>query len=450
MAARILRLGGVLVLAAVCFGGRLAAQPPQGIEVLARGPVHEAFATPTAQPEPTQAVPRQPPPPLEELPPDEKPDGDCVWVNGYWAWDDDRNDFLWVSGIWRTPPPGKSWVPGYWRDAQGQWQYVPGFWTVAEAAEAQSVTYLPAPPAPPLVAPPGPQPVPDSFYVPGTWVWSGDTYAWRAGYWARVQPGYVWVAAHYRWTPGGYIYIGGYWDLAVARRGVLFAPVVISPSVVRVGFVYTPAYVVSNTIVMDSLFVRTSTCHYYFGDYYEPRYRTIGFESAVVYSQRSYDPIVVYHVYEHREDPTFISLQINLFNDRSAGRAPVPPRTLMAQQNIVQNTVVQNNVVNNNVTVVNNYNTVIAPVTQMSTVNNIKTVQVTPAQKAQVVQHAQAVRQVAAQRTQSEVPVAGGKPTQPRVATLNVPPPTPNTPRPNPTATAPATPTHPGTPAAGR
>src|SRR5690242_16100732 len=56
---------------------------PRGVEVLARGPVHEAFASLTAEPAPTQAVPRHPPKPLEELPPAEKPEGHVVWIGGY-------------------------------------------------------------------------------------------------------------------------------------------------------------------------------------------------------------------------------------------------------------------------------------------------------------------------------------------------------------------------------
>src|SRR5947209_794952 len=83
---------------------------PKGIEVLARGPVHEAFASPTADPEPTRSVPKRPPGPLDEMPPQEKPEGEVIWISGYWAWDDDRADFIWVSGTWRTPPPGKEWV----------------------------------------------------------------------------------------------------------------------------------------------------------------------------------------------------------------------------------------------------------------------------------------------------------------------------------------------------
>ena len=81
--------------------------PPQGAavdadegdgpaEVLIRGPVHEAFAEPvTFNPKPGFIAPRQPPELVEELPPDQKPEGDNVaWISGYWSWDDDRKDFI--------------------------------------------------------------------------------------------------------------------------------------------------------------------------------------------------------------------------------------------------------------------------------------------------------------------------------------------------------------------
>ena len=85
--------------------------------------------------------------------------------------------------------------------------------------------------------------------MPGHWEWHGAGtviingtpayrdagYGWVAGYWARVQPGYVWVAAHYRWTPSGFIYIPGYWDLAVSRRGFLYAPVYMNVALVGPG-----------------------------------------------------------------------------------------------------------------------------------------------------------------------------------------------------------------------
>src|SRR5215469_12817897 len=66
--------------------------------------------------------------PVDEMPPAEKPEGNVVWIGGYWGYDDDRKDFLWVSGVWRTPPPSKQWIAGYWREEGEQWQWVPGFW----------------------------------------------------------------------------------------------------------------------------------------------------------------------------------------------------------------------------------------------------------------------------------------------------------------------------------
>src|SRR5215471_16817919 len=88
-------LGLVLLLGA--SRSALAQDPPPpaqpdgaGAEVLTRGPVHEAFAEPaTGRPEQSQVITKQPPEAIEELPPDQRPDGDNVqWIPGYWAWDD--------------------------------------------------------------------------------------------------------------------------------------------------------------------------------------------------------------------------------------------------------------------------------------------------------------------------------------------------------------------------
>ena len=92
------------------------ANAEQGVQVLARGPVHEAFAeTVTYNPEPGVVASKTPPAAIEEVPPAQRPAGTNVaWIPGYWSWDDERNDFLWVSGVWRALPPGRQWVPGYW------------------------------------------------------------------------------------------------------------------------------------------------------------------------------------------------------------------------------------------------------------------------------------------------------------------------------------------------
>jgi hypothetical protein len=310
---------------------------PNGIDVQARGPVHEAFATPSSEARPTQPVAKKPPAPLEEMPPEDKPAGDMVWIGGYYAWDDDRQDFLWVSGCWRARLPGKEWVPGYWREIGEQWQWVPGFWASVQNNQPVQVTYNPEPPAPPPVAAPPPAPALDMFFVPGYWMWMGDRYAWRAGYYTRIRPGYVYVASHYRWTPYGYVFVPGYWDLAVAQRGLLYAPVTVNPNVVGVGFVYTPCYAVTDTLVLDAMFIRPSTCHYYFGDYYGPRYVALGFEPCVVYSRRYYEPIFVYRRWEYRDNPRWLDVQVNLYHERSSGRAPLPPRTLIQQTTIINN-----------------------------------------------------------------------------------------------------------------
>src|SRR5437868_7994 len=46
---------------------------PPAPEVQARGPVHEAFAEPATLPSASPVVPKQPPAPIEELPPEQKP-----------------------------------------------------------------------------------------------------------------------------------------------------------------------------------------------------------------------------------------------------------------------------------------------------------------------------------------------------------------------------------------
>jgi hypothetical protein len=389
-------------------------------------------------------VTTEPPKPLDELPPEQKPEGDVRWISGYWAWDDDRNNFLWVSGVWRTPPPGKQWIGGYWKQDGDKWVWVPGFWTaLAQESEAsqgaaqdtttQQVTYLPQPPAPPAVAAPAEPPAPDTFWVPGAWEWRGTTYVWRAGYWARVQPGYVWVPPHYRWTPGGYLYVAGYWDLAIARRGLLYAPVVVDPYVVGAGFVYTPAYAVPETVIVDAMFVRPCYCHYYFGDYYGVAYANLGFESCVVYSRTHYEPIFVYERWDHRAEPSWFDVRVDICLGRSAGRVPCPPRTLVQQNTIINQQITSvtnvtnvtnvNNITNNTTNITKNVtnNQMVMPASQVAAAKGIKTVALAPAARIQAQQQAQAVQQVALQRSRTETPVTGAAANQPRVAALNVP-----------------------------
>ncbi len=251
--------------------------PEDGIEVLTRGPVHEAFAgTAGLDREAGLVVQKQPPQAIEELPPDQRPDGDNVtWIPGYWAWDDERNDFLWVSGVWRNLPPGRQWVPGYWGQSDTDSQWISGYWADAQANE---IEYLPEPPATVDVGPNIAAPSANHTWVPGSWVWQDNRYAWRPGFWAANQPNWVWTPASYVSTPRGHVFVDGYWDYPVARRGMLFAPVFFSPATfAQRGFSYSPSTAINPGTFMDNLFVRPQYQHYYFGDYEAANYRDAGF-----------------------------------------------------------------------------------------------------------------------------------------------------------------------------
>ena len=170
------------------------------MEVLAKGPVHEAFATTAEAPAAAPVVPKQPPEPIEELPPEQKPEGDNVqWLPGYWHWDEEGEKFIWVSGFWRQPPPGRVWVPGSWRAVTGGWHWVGGFWQEVspKALPAQpnqpvqpEIEYLSEPPATLEVGPTVAAPSTTSMYVPGAWVWRGR-YVWRPGVWVERVSGFI-------------------------------------------------------------------------------------------------------------------------------------------------------------------------------------------------------------------------------------------------------------------
>jgi len=219
---------GVLLVGSTPAPSQQPPPPPAGAaedtEALARGPVHEAFAEPVDyRPQPGPVVEKQPPDAIDELPPDQKPDGNDVhWIPGYWAWDGESKDYLWVSGFWRDEPPGRRWVPGSWQEVEGGWQWSSGFWA---PEDTQEVNYVPYPPPQIDAGPSTPAPQPNDVYNPGCWVWRESRYLWRPGFWVTYQPDWVWVPARYVWTPGGCIFVDGYWDHRLDERGLLFCPV---------------------------------------------------------------------------------------------------------------------------------------------------------------------------------------------------------------------------------
>jgi hypothetical protein len=325
-------------------GTRASAQPPvpegdiPGAEVQARGPVHEAFAQPTGVPPvPGPVVAKQPPDPVEELPPDQKPEGDNVqWIPGYWAWDDETNDYVWVSGCWREVPPARRWVPGHWQAVDGGWVWVAGLWAAENITEVQ---YLPAPPPTLDQGPATPAPDANSIYVPGVWVYQVTRYLWRPGYWVAYNPSWVWTPASYVWTPSGYIFTDGYWDHPLDQRGLLFAPVRFDLRLfgaARRPFV--PVHTVLHDFLLGALFVRTTARHYFFGDYFEPRYDKLGFVPWPDFHpvKGAFDPNFAYYHRLHAADTKWEPALRGLYTGRRGGEIPRPPHTLVKQTEVIR------------------------------------------------------------------------------------------------------------------
>ena len=305
---------------------------PPGSEILTSGPVHEAFAKPvTIQHEAGIEIAVPPPANIQETPPAEMPVGaSIVWVPGYWAWDAERNDFIWLSGCWRAAPPNMHWVPGYWRPVAGGYTWVAGFW--AQHTEAQQqIVYLPTPPAPVEIEPQGQPPLPDNFWVPACWYWSNDQWQLQHGYWTPSQTGWVWVPAHHAWTPRGYVFCPGYWDHDLDNRGVLFSPVYFPAGARgRPDFVFMPNICVDLSVFRLHLFTYPRYHHYYFGDYYDDAYLHRGiypwFDCQSDHTW--YDPIFAYDRWHAgRGEPRWLEHQQQQYAAMRADRTLRPAKT---------------------------------------------------------------------------------------------------------------------------
>jgi hypothetical protein len=282
----------VLLLAA-----NARAQGGEDVDVQTSGPVHEGFANPTVFEDSSEPfyVDVDPPTLIEEAPPQERP-ANTEWVPGYWSYEDESHDWMWVSGTWRATPPGYVWVSGYWIKTWKGWRYVRGYWAPAGYG-TNEIEYLPPPPPTLEAGPIGYQPWPNAIWVPGTWIWVSGGYLgwmWQPGYWIVYNPDWTWVPASYAWTPYGYIFIPGHYDHSCEHRGFLYAPVCFPRrSYLAVGFVFSPSFVINVSLFSGSFFTRPSYCHYYFGDYYSETCWNRGIYPAFSfqYTKYGYDPI---------------------------------------------------------------------------------------------------------------------------------------------------------------
>lgn len=295
--------------------------------VVERGPIHEAFAEPIAldiDPADAPIIDRAPPEPIDELPPEIRPEGNNVeWLGGYWMFSVEQDDFIWISGVWREIPPGREWVPGHWSKVPGGFQWVSGFWA---AVGQQEVQFLPQPPQTLEQGPVSPAPSDSHFWIPGCWTWNQARYVWRPGYWYAGQNNWLWTPDHYVWTPRGFVYVAGYWDYPLANRGLLFAPVYWNNQYRWNTVRYRPRHVVNTSLLLTSLFVNSPYRHYYYG--YGNNYANFGLRPWYDVRLRNtrgsrhlYDPFYAYHRWhDGRRNPNWIDNYRHHFDGPRKGR----------------------------------------------------------------------------------------------------------------------------------
>ena len=69
------------------------------------------------------------PPPLPIYEQPLLPDEGYMWAPGYWAFDNDYDDYYWVPGTWvQAPEPGYYWTPGYWGWGGDGFMFHEGYW----------------------------------------------------------------------------------------------------------------------------------------------------------------------------------------------------------------------------------------------------------------------------------------------------------------------------------
>jgi WXXGXW repeat (2 copies) len=405
----------------------------KGVEVLTRGPIHEAFASPwTVNPRPNPIIYQKPPAAIEELPPDQKPEGAHIqWIPGYSAWDETGDDYVWISGMWRATPPGRQWMPGHWGRVRGEangWQWVSGYWAKEDEGE---VEYLPPPPPSLDTGPSAEAPDADSFYAPGCWVYRDRRYYWRPGFWQRSRADWYYAPAHYSWTPAGYIFSDGYWDYPLARRGLLFAPVRFDSQVYGwQDWNYQPRYVIGYQGLLGSLFARADYGRYYFGDYYGSNYNRLGFVPWFDYrvGRNIQDPFFNYSRWQSRNDPRWEANLRGLHRDRLAGTSPLPPTTLVQQHQVIQNIAINKTVKTGakTLTVTDPQSmvqqmSVIAPLTKgnHNEYNLLPVAKATHAEQRQTVKHIQAAA-LDREKRETKLVADGSHPGQPTDASTKV------------------------------
>lgn len=252
---------GILMAAATFTALFIAADVDAARAEVLEGPAHEAFITPASNGLVVKTVKAEPPKPIKEIIP-EQTDPQAEWVPGYWSWSSERGDFIWVSGMWRRPPPERHWIPGYWQEFEEGYGYIRGFWSKESPDSIQYISQVPpAPIEEKLTQPPGES----YFWTRGHWGYNSreERYSWYSGRWEKQDPSWMLVPAHYVWRPEGFVFVSAYWDWALKERGDVYAALWI-PTSIRIGFEHQPTKVLEPALIIRDLYAYNPDYTYFF------------------------------------------------------------------------------------------------------------------------------------------------------------------------------------------
>lgn len=202
-----------LTLLAILFSATAFGAIDKSVELK---PVHEALVTRVSPLAPIEVISQQPPAPRYEQPP-AQPNPNMQWIEGYWAWDRDARDFVWVCGIWRLAPSSHSWVSGYWQNSNNGYWWVGGYWNKDGSLALVSKKAPPNAPEEKMGRPPSDQ----YFWAPGYWNYQSGSqqFSWLGGSWQPYDDHVVFVPAFWQYRPEGYMFHPAFWDWTLADRG---------------------------------------------------------------------------------------------------------------------------------------------------------------------------------------------------------------------------------------
>ncbi len=300
-----------------------------------RGPMHEAFAQPAESiRKPGLIIPKAPPEPVDELPPDQRPEGaNVAWIPGYWGWDEDRADFLWVSGVWRVMPSGRKWVPGYWNPTDAGFQWVSGFWARNSADE---LSYIEPPPESLEPRTFRACPANRQFLRPRCLAAPRRALSVASGLLRRRPPGPSVCLPALRLDAARHAVCPRLLGLPAGESGSavragLFPPDAASAVRLEISAALDDRGTGSFTVAVGS--ARARLLRFWRLLRRTPTSRR-GYSPWISYGPRYRDPLFSYYRWANRDNPGWQSGLASAYRNRVGGNLALPPRTLAVQQRL--------------------------------------------------------------------------------------------------------------------